>query len=135
MRGKEKDARVASIVIDLPGLVDRIAEVPVEAGNCAMLRAAPGRIFWLDIPNEGNGGWPEDEDEEREENASRPLLLIEDQEDHGIASAIDDYSLSPDQRRSPIVPALFHDHRRRSRRASLGRSARGGHGRSLRTGT
>lgn len=95
----DKEERAPAVVIDTEGLAGRIAEVPVEASNCSMLRATPGRILWLDIPNDGEGAFPEDEDEEPQGNASLHSFSIEDREDHVIASGIDDYSLSPDRTR------------------------------------
>jgi tricorn protease len=94
--GKPGEAKPVEVAIDIERIQERIAAVPVDAGNCAMLQGVPGRILWLDVPNDGMGSFPEDEDEEREGNASLHSFSIEDKEEHVIATEIDDYSVSPD---------------------------------------
>jgi len=96
--GAAEDAEGVDVAIDLPGLTERIAEIPVEAGNFVRLTAVAGRVLWQSIPNEGMATLPEDEDEPSKANASLISFDIAGKKSRTLATEIDDYALSPDRK-------------------------------------
>lgn len=85
-----KDAgQPAPVEIDLAGLGERIVALPAERGNFRALRAAEGKLFYLDAPalqgdDDGDGG------------GDLKVFLMDKREAKTVLAGIDGYDLSAD---------------------------------------
>ena len=92
---KAEDEETPEVEIDLDGLMDRVVEVPVDAGHYSELAAAEGKIFFRSRPSLGMA------EGQRREADSQPLNSVhmfdlEEKEDEEIISGIGGYRLSRD---------------------------------------
>jgi tricorn protease len=91
--GEDEEA-AEDIVIDLDGIMDRVVEVPVDAGHYDNLWAAEGKIFYRSRPSMGmNDG--------QRRGSDSPVYSIQmydfgEKEDEEVVSGINSFRLSPD---------------------------------------
>ena len=93
-KGGEKGKGTPEVVIDLDGIMDRVVEFPVEAGDMTGLGPVKDKIFYLVAPPIGlaEGGG----DEEEKPIYDLHVYNLKDEEDKVIEVGIDSYDLSAD---------------------------------------
>ncbi|MHB8078166.1 MAG: S41 family peptidase [Candidatus Krumholzibacteriia bacterium] len=82
----------APVEIDLNGLADRVVALPVDAGNYGALRAADGKLFYLDRPALPAGG----DEEDGGGGGTLKVFLMDKREAKDVLSGVDGYDLSAD---------------------------------------
>ncbi len=104
-KDKQKDkngdeaAAPRPVDIDLDGIGLRIVALPVGNGNYGDLRAAAGKLFYLDRP-----ALPPPPDEGGQQGgAALKVFLLEDREEKTVLAAVDGYDLSADGKKI-LVP-------------------------------
>jgi tricorn protease len=83
------------VEIDLDGLMDRVVEFPVDAGNYSLLAAAEGKIFYRSCPSVGMAEGPRRGGEAKPMHSVH-MFDLEEKEDEVIISGINSYRLSSD---------------------------------------
>jgi tricorn protease len=81
---------IPPIPVDLPGLMQRVVPVPIEAGDIRDLAVARDRLFYVTLPVQGF------EEPLPGEKASLHVFDMTKREDRVVASPLDGYALSAD---------------------------------------
>jgi tricorn protease len=92
---KDEEDKPKETQIDFAGIMDRVIEVPVDAGHYDRLAAASGKIFYRARPSVGMAEGQR-RGRERQPIHSVHMFDIEEEEDETVLSGITDYRLSPD---------------------------------------
>ncbi len=97
-KGKEKDAKageeIKPVEIELSGLADRIAALPVPPGRYGSLSATAGRVFWVLYPIKGMAEAPGLFSEPKPENTLMSFDL-EKKKAEPFVDGMTDYQLQP----------------------------------------
>jgi len=92
-KGDDKDAaRPAPVEIDLAGIAERVVALPVDAGNYGSLRAADGKLFFIDRPALPEAG----DDGEDGGGGALKVFLMDKREAKDVLAGVDGYDLSAD---------------------------------------
>ncbi len=124
-KGDKKDdkeaAKPAPVEIDLDGIGERVVALPVDAGNYGRLRAAEGKLFFLDRPALPEGG--DDDEDGGGGGGALKVFLMDKREVKDVLPGVTGYDLSADGKKLLYAMGRQVRHRRRGGRPEAGREA------------